>query len=391
MDATSAASLLEQIGPALSHIHSKGVLHCDLKPENIMLQVLNDGTEVVKILDFGIAKLKNSVAATSALNTVAIGTIDYMSPEQLREGVNLTAASDIYSLAVVACEMLAGKLPPRASSARPLSLGDLPPGLPENVRRVLIRALSFEPAHRYQNAKQFVVDLAKALREREDKSPAHRVHRRTVLKSLAVFAASLILALLSYGIYKYVIGPPVVLPNKSFKYWLMVQETHDGKEYELPFKSNGKESFETGDKFQLNISTTESGYLYVFNEGPLEPGTASFKMIYPRKEINNGSASVGANQTVQSDWITFRGPAGAENFWIVWSVSPVSELELAKDAASSNPRLGFVDNRLDSVKGFLKSLEEEVNSKIRRYEESQTATVQGKTDILVARPQFKHK
>lgn len=391
MDSARAASLLEQIGPALSHIHSKGVLHCDLKPENIMIQVLNDGTEVVKILDFGIAKLKNPVAATSAVNTVAIGTIDYMSPEQLRKGEKLTVASDIYSLAVVACEMLTGKLPLRVSSERPLNLVDLPLGLPKNVRRALIQALSFKPAHRYQNAKNFVAELAKALREREEKNPTQRVHRRTALKALAVFAASLIIALLSYGIYKYIVGPPILLPNKSFKYWLMVQRMHDGKEYEVPFKSNGKESFETGDKFQLNISTTEFGYLYVFNDGPPEPETASFKMIYPRKEINNGSASVGANQTVQSDWITFRGPAGAENFWIVWSVSPVSELELAKNVASSNPRVGFVDNRLESVRSFLKTLEEQVNSKIRRYEETQTAIVQGKTDILVARPQFKHK
>src|SRR5215203_2031942 len=155
LDLKRAASILKQIGAALSHIHKKGVLHRDLKPENIMIQVLSDGTEVVKILDFGIAKLKEPIAATSIINTVAIGTIAYMSPEQLREGQRITVASDIYSMAIIACEMITGKRPPSASQKRPVEVVDFPPGLPENARRILVRTLSFEPNDRYQDAKQF--------------------------------------------------------------------------------------------------------------------------------------------------------------------------------------------------------------------------------------------
>jgi hypothetical protein len=114
-------------------------------------------------------------------------------------------------------------------------------------------------------------------------------------------------------------------------------------------------------------------------------------MIYPRKEINNGSASVGASQTVQSDWMIFRGPAGAENFWIVWSASPVNELELAKNDASNNPRQGFLGRQIVNVKEVLKRMEEQVDSHVARYEESQKATVRGRTDILVAEVQFKHR
>ena len=392
MEVKRAASILMQIGAALSHIHSKGVVHRDLKPENIMIQVLSDGTEVVKILDFGIAKVKDPVAATSTVNTVAIGTIAYMSPEQLRDGERITVGSDIYSMAVVACEMITGTRPPLASQGRPIRLVDLPPELSENVRHVLIRALSLQPKDRYQDAKQFSDDLTKALLDGEDKSPTHPPGRRPFANSLKVFGAALILALLSFAIYKYITTPPeIVPPSKSFRYWLMVQEMHDGKEYQAPFKSNGDAIFGSSDKFQLNISTTESGYLYVFNEGPLEPGTASFKMIYPNRATNNGSASIGANQTVQSDWITFRGPAGAENFWIVWSVSPVNELEIAGKEASNNPRQGFVGNQLVSVKEFLKTMEAKVNSRTSRYQETQVAIVRGKTDILVALAQFKHR
>lgn len=388
LDMKRCSSILKQIGAALSHIHKKGVLHRDLKPENIMLQV-SDGTDVVKILDFGIAKLK-PVAATSTVNTVAIGTIAYMSPEQLREGEQITVASDIYSMAVIACEMITGKRPPPASQDRPITAVDLPPELPENARHILVQALSFNPNDRCRDAKQFGDDLAKALLDAQNNAPSDASWWRRFSKPLKFVAAAIILASVSFAIYKYITTPPPRLaPSKSIKYWLMVQR--DGKELEAPLKSNGKEIFARGDKFQLNISTTESGYLYVFNEGPLEPGTPSFKMIYPNSATNNGSASVGANQTVQSDWTTFRGPAGAENFWIVWSVSPVNELEIAGNAASNNSRQGLLGNQLVNVKEFLKTMEAKVDSKTTRYQESQLAIVRGKTDILVTLAKFEYR
>lgn len=264
-------------------------------------------------------------------------------------------------------------------------------GLNDNTRRVLIKALSVEPLDRYQDAKEFGDDLAKALLDRHRVGPAPPLREQRWARALAVVGATLILALVSYGIYKYGFRSTVVEPNKSFKYWLMVQESRDDKEYAAAYKSNGKETFASGDRFQLNVSTTASGYLYVFNEGPPEPETSSLKMIYPNRGTNNGSASVGANQTVQSDWMTFHGPAGAENFWIVWSDSPVAELETATTIASNNRQQGFVGNQLVSVKEFLKTLEEKVKSKISRYEESQMAIVRGRTDILVAQVQFKHR
>jgi hypothetical protein len=171
----------------------------------------------------------------------------------------------------------------------------------------------------------------------------------------------------------------------------MVQRTRDGEDYQDPYKSNGDAIFQSGDKFQLNVSTTEPGYLYIFNEGPPETDVASFRMIYPNRATNNNSASVGANQTVQSDWITFRGPAGAENFWIVWSSSPVRELELARNEVSNSPQQAFVGDHLVSVKEFLKTMETKVGSRTSRYTETQVAIVRGKTDVLVELAQFKHR
>src|SRR2546421_5372751 len=85
MELERAASIIKQIGAALSVVHAKGIFHRDLKPENIMLQRLGGLAEQVKIVDFGIAKVKQSVIAPSTVTgSATAGTIIYMSPEQLR-------------------------------------------------------------------------------------------------------------------------------------------------------------------------------------------------------------------------------------------------------------------------------------------------------------------
>jgi len=151
----------------------------------------------------------------------------------------------------------------------------------------------------------------------------------------------------------------------------------DGKEYEDPFKSNGEETFESGDKFRLNVSSPNPGYLYVLNEGPPEPNRTSFVMIYPSPALNNGSATLGANQPVQSDWTIFRGPAGAENFWIVWSASPVTQMESARNEAF--------------IREFLRMKQDEVKVRVTHYKASQTVLVRGPGEVLVTLAQFNHR
>ena len=173
MDLERAALILKQIGAALDDVHEQRIFHRDLKPENIMLQFLKGGKELVKIVDFGIAKVKDSVVAPSTVNKVPVGTVLYMSPEQLRGGERITAASDIYSMAVIAYEMITGRRPFNPSSAPQLlemhregvrlNPIDLRPNLSTEARAILLRALSFDPAARYQNAAEFGDHLARAL------------------------------------------------------------------------------------------------------------------------------------------------------------------------------------------------------------------------------------
>lgn len=190
--------------------------------------------------------------------------------------------------------------------------------------------------------------------------------------------AVMVLASMSLGFYKYI--NEKLPPSHSFRYWLIVQQTRAGQDYQKPYQTFGEETFPNGDRFQLNVAADEPGYLYIFNEGPTEPGTPSFNLVYPNQKTNGGSSTVGAHQPVQSDWITFRGPEGAENFWMVWSASPVAQLEG-----------GLTDQNRVAVREFLRVKESEIKVRIGHYEASKTALVSGRSELLIAHVEFKHR
>ena len=180
-------------------------------------------------------------------------------------------------------------------------------------------------------------------------------------------------------------------PTHTFTYSLTVQRMRDNKRYQQPFQSTGLEIFESGDKFRLNVSSSHPGYLYMFNEGPPEPAGSSFTIIYPTPATNNGSATLGADQWVQTNWNTFTGQAGTENFWIVWATSPVSQLESGKAEAFKHEKGALTDENLDVVKSFLMTKQSEVKTRYTTDKSSQQVTVRGTGDVLVRMVQFKHR
>lgn len=176
------ARIVRQTASALTAAHEKGILHRDLKPDNIMLQSVGDGEEQVKVIDFGIAKIKDSVIAQETVVVETAGTIAYMSPEQL-SAKELTPASDVYALGIIAYELLTGSKPFNPESPYQLletqraGVTQLPTALrhdlPAAAEAVILKALAYEPQDRYQRAKEFGDRLYHALTGVPAKATGH--------------------------------------------------------------------------------------------------------------------------------------------------------------------------------------------------------------------------
>ncbi len=151
-----------QILRALQHAHDKGIVHRDIKPQNIML--LQDGT--IKVMDFGIARFARSQIAT--ITDKAIGSVHYISPEQAR-GEKTDEKTDLYSVGVMLFEMLTGQLPFTADSAvsvaiqqiqsKPKRPRELNPSIPEGLEQITMKAMQKDPARRYQSAAEMLRDI----------------------------------------------------------------------------------------------------------------------------------------------------------------------------------------------------------------------------------------
>ena len=165
MPLTEVTSIIRQVALALDHAHHHGILHRDLKPENVMLATMTDGSQIAKVLDFGIARIVKGSYEVESPESQRItkagevfGTPAYMSPEQARSIRRLTPASDLYSLGIMFYELVAGRLPFFAKSAfdllmlhvtkpvPPIERGDVPPEL----IRIIYRLLEKDPDARFQ-------------------------------------------------------------------------------------------------------------------------------------------------------------------------------------------------------------------------------------------------
>jgi serine/threonine-protein kinase len=175
-----AASILHQAADALQVAHDFGIVHRDLKPDNIMIAKDRDGADVVKLVDFGIAKAHTSDAQKVTKTGLIVGTPEYMSPEQLA-GDKLDGRSDIYSLALVGFNMLTGHLPFPSNSAQeamimrltedPRTLAEMRPDAvwPRQLQAVIDKALARDAKQRYQKAAEFGREFSMAI----EAMPAH--------------------------------------------------------------------------------------------------------------------------------------------------------------------------------------------------------------------------
>src|SRR5215203_1201363 len=175
MTLARTAEIVRQVAGALEAAHNEGVVHRDLKSDNIMLEEATGG-DWAKVLDFGIAKIQQTERSIHETDpgltapNLIIGTPQYMSPEQCSQASDIDARSDIYSFGVIIYEMLVGHVPFSGDSPTAImmkhiqepapSVLDERPDLPDRVGHVLARALTKRPEERFQSAGELAAALA---------------------------------------------------------------------------------------------------------------------------------------------------------------------------------------------------------------------------------------
>jgi len=444
MDFEKAARIIRQTGQALEAAHDKGVLHRDLKPENIMIEEIGGGEFQIKLIDFGVARIKNSQVATAAEMTWIAGTPPYMAPEQMRG--RPTAESDIYGLAAVAYEALTGRPPFKADSAVDLyemqRLGQITKpkeirrNLPEAAQDAILKALSFNASDRHISALRFAEELARALTSQPPSSSvggvgdqsstevktgvttasadarptspenttrisdAFRPRRRSMLWLPVVTVAALLLAI---GALIWKSGdrgqkPPPPLPpmTERLSYWITVQKYRGGRPYQEPFKLAGEINFESDYHVRLHVSSRQSGFLYILNEGPAPaPDLPSYVLLFPSPTSNQSSARLTANQQITipelGDGFVFDREQGTEKLWLLWSSAPLPEMESVKGVANPKERGAITDPaQVRAARDWLAKNNQPAQIAIEKDERNKQTNVKGRGETLVHLIRLEH-
>jgi tetratricopeptide (TPR) repeat protein/predicted Ser/Thr protein kinase len=208
-----ALNFTRQLCAALEAAHHEGVVHRDLKPQNILI----DQSDNVYVTDFGLAKSLDAAATTMTRTGQILGTPRYMSPEQVEAG-EVTQASDIYSLGLIVYEMFTGKRPFRGDTAMqlmyqrvtepPQDPRSVHPGIPDYLAEIILKCLVKDPARRYQSAREILDDLDG--RERKP-APPERRNRWGLAAAAVVLLAALLFAIPAAR--RAILGPAVVKPH----------------------------------------------------------------------------------------------------------------------------------------------------------------------------------
>lgn len=282
-----------QILAALQHAHDKGIVHQDIKPQNIML--LQDGT--IKVTDFGIARFSRMDSNTTSEN--AIGSVHYISPEQAR-GEMTDDKADIYSVGVVMYEMLTGTLPFQSDNAVSVALmqlqqdpkkpRDIVPTLPLGLEQITIRAMQKNPNDRYRSSAEMLMDINEFKRNPSikfnysyfvDQEPTKYVKagasqirnqlnsdeiveedKKAVNKTTAIMmgaiAGVVVLVLVIAGILGIINNRKIEVPNfVNLNYYTQVENNPDYADFEFEFKYDETSTLEEGTVLEQNPKASE--------------------------------------------------------------------------------------------------------------------------------------
>ena len=344
-----ALDLAIQLTEALAYAHAHGVIHRDIKPQNVM--VTPEGR--VKLMDFGLAKAPgrfDDAEETRAALTAPgafFGTLLYMSPEQL-EGDAADHRSDIFSLGMVIYQLFAVKHPfAGATTAATISaitsrpaprLSETAPDVPRGLDRVLAKALARDPAERYQSTADLLVDLQAVGRGAVDPHaalPAASGARSFGLSNSATVAALVLTAAGVAAVYwpRPAATPPatsVAAPAKavaSMTTWLEVEPVRAGVRQDA-YESAGGDTLADGWRLRVHVSPSAAGYLTVLSDATVRRGSLSTLTVLHPPTLS-GQRSV-------TDWNVIDGEPSDIAIWVIWSATAVDLLDGLK--AYENPR-----------------------------------------------------
>lgn len=445
------AEIIRQVGRTLSAAHVAEVFHRDLKPENIMLRRNASGDLQVKVIDFGIAKVKNSlIAPSTATGLFVAGTWQYMAPEQLL-GKKVDATCDIYALGVIAYELVTGRYPFPAKSAaklrelqeagirvKPCDLND---DLPLAAQDLILKALAYYPAERYPRARDFGDELARALAhadglvrpdtpapvdlegetvEKNDDQPQHqsvepmaeqlaaapaswlRLHRRWIYASLALALAGLI-GVLAWQKFKtpaqektpdaqQLKTAPDAGPERSLLFWLHVRMPRGDGSFD-EFDSTGEEAFKIGSKIDFRILPDQYGYLYLINEGMGKGNESKWTALFPNPVDNEKNSQLISNLSYQITGMTLDDNPGDETIHIIWTTEPAQDLEpLFRSEFYDNDRGVFADpEQQQQLKDFFQRYFNTTAALTFTNNPAPRITLKGRGKILIWDLRIKHR
>ena len=292
------SEIIKQIGRTLTTAHAADIIHRDLKPANIMIRRNASGDWQVKVLDFGIAKVKGSALPMTPTTAFQVGTPLYLSPEQ-RNLQEVTPASDVYARGIIAYEMLTGpfdqdELPEIIQSGVKAKPSALRPELPKAVDGVILKALSTAANKRYQSAREFGEDLAQALA---------LTRKLKWWRVAAVILAALIIGVITWQQFSTKPSDTATASPAELK-----AAPERSLNFSLRLKTSGRDPtgrpvlprdiiFKTDDEVRLTLSSSQAGYLYLISEGREQANPSPiFVALFPNAKDNRGSARINANQ-----------------------------------------------------------------------------------------------
>lgn len=417
LELSRVAEIVRQVSRTLNASHDAGIIHRDLKPENIMVRQSAGGDLQVKVIDFGIAKVKDSLIASSTTSGHFIaGTWPYMAPEQLL-GKKVDARSDIYSLGVITYELVTGRHPFAARNQFQLRFlhesgvkvkpGDLNPELPAPAQAVILKALEYQPGVRYQRVRDFGEDLAKALAgiepgipdpqpslDRVSSAAASAQSERRVSRRYWFYAlcALLLVAIGIAGVWSFNKPPTNEAPEQSLAFWLQVKMPKGNGTFD-EFESTGEEAFKGGSKVYFSVAPAQPGYLYLINEGSGENNTRQWTAVFPNPVDNGGSSRLSANKTQAITGMELDKNPGDEIIHLVWAKDSVPELEALFQAESKDDDRGLFAKSEQVVvlsKFFREHPELSADRTISNGKEPRI-NIKGRKDLIVSSVIIKHR